>query len=239
MNATRLGISLIGNDVVDLSDPEALPSPRTSRFDDRVFNDAERQRITLSRDPIAERWSHWAAKEAGYKLVRKLNPDVIFSPRKIQVEFDPHSEISERSDTASSLSPRRGKVTATGHRFDCRIIRGERFVHALCTPSSDDSGESFGHRCLGATDPDHASPAGLSEAVRRLARTRIAEILGLDVEALTIQKEDGIPHLCMRGERLPVDLSLSHHGRVVAYACRFADSMSRESGLRDGLESLQ
>ena len=42
---------MIGNDVVDLSDPESAPAALHPRFDARAFCEAERERLAASRDP--------------------------------------------------------------------------------------------------------------------------------------------------------------------------------------------
>jgi phosphopantetheinyl transferase (holo-ACP synthase) len=55
---------LVGNDVVDLRDPENQPEAIHPRFDDRVFTWAERARILAAGSPHRMRWVLWAAKES-------------------------------------------------------------------------------------------------------------------------------------------------------------------------------
>ena len=64
---------MIGNDVVDLEDPETRPETFRPRFDERVFDPVERRAIAHDPRPHARRWAHWAAKEAAYKLARQLD----------------------------------------------------------------------------------------------------------------------------------------------------------------------
>jgi hypothetical protein len=59
---------------------------------------------------------------------------------------------------------------------------------------------------------------GQSLAVRGLARRALATRLGLEEAQLEIRKHDRIPHLYANGRPISGDLSLSHHGGVVAYA---------------------
>ena len=56
-----------------------------------------------------------------------------------------------------------------------------------------------------------------SASVRRLAATAIASTLGLDPSAVRIDRRP--PVALHRGRPLVTDLSLSHHGRFVAFAC--------------------
>ena len=82
---------MIGNDVVDLLDPESLPETLHPRFDTRVFTAREREAIAASPgdDAARARWKLWAAKEAAYKLARKRRPATVFSPHRFAVEVDP------------------------------------------------------------------------------------------------------------------------------------------------------
>jgi hypothetical protein len=54
--------------------------------------------------------------------------------------------------------------------------------------------------------------------VRLLAREHLAPLLGARVEQLEIARRGRIPVLRSAGHDAPFDLSLSHHGRFVAFA---------------------
>src|SRR5262245_4667090 len=77
----------IGNDVVDLGDPEALPGGPHPRFPSRVCNEQELCRIYAATDPMRMLWTHWAAKESAFKAMRKADPAVAFLPRSFRVEL--------------------------------------------------------------------------------------------------------------------------------------------------------
>src|SRR5437667_332795 len=114
--------------------------------------------------------------------------------------------------------------------------RGERFHVRLAAvrPTSDQNGmrraRDLAQQVVrGAGDPRaavHSAVARLparatgSEAVRRLAIARLSRLLAVAPEELAIRREGRIPALWLRGCRSPADLSLSHHGRFVAFACR-------------------
>ena len=57
---------MIGNDVVDLRDPDADPWRLHARFDERVFHPSERALIAASPQPGRTRWVLWALKESAY-----------------------------------------------------------------------------------------------------------------------------------------------------------------------------
>jgi len=76
---------MLGNDVVDLGDPESRAGARHARFDARAFDRTERALIATSPRGEHERWRLWAAKESAYKAARKEDPCTVFSPQRFAV----------------------------------------------------------------------------------------------------------------------------------------------------------
>ena len=228
---------MLGNDVVDLADVDARPETFRRRFEARVFAAQERQAIAEDEDPQACRWAHWGAKEAAYKLARQLDPRFVFSPIKLVACFEPRvlraktgaPEAGER-DTSAQFE-RRGRLSlaagpSTYERtcertrertrettIELRSFETGEFVHVVARPAGADWGavamavESLGGR---AEDP------GL--AVRRLALRRVAHELGVESRRLSIGRRDRIPTVELDGRTTQLALSLSHHGRFVAFA---------------------
>jgi hypothetical protein len=207
---------MVGNDVVDLRDRDVDPSTWSARFDERVFGEGERELLARSDRPVALRWTLWAAKEAAYKLVVKRDPDAVFSPSRYRVSL---------CEAAES-----GVVAAGPHVVPVRIQREADAVHAVAT--TDGEGVAFGLERLAPGAGLPIGAAQLSDAARRLAILGIAEELELDPEDVEIRKLGRIPELFVRGARLSGDLSLSHHGSVVAFA--FAPSRVRTRSTRPG-----
>jgi hypothetical protein len=186
---------VIGNDVVDLGDPE-LRGERHPRFDARVFDARERARIDAPGAPPWLRWALWAAKEAAYKLVCRRDPGRGFSPRRFQVRLG---------------ADLRGAVRAPGEPrpLPVRVSRQGDALHAVAHEPGLDP------RALLAA---LAAGDGSSEAARALACGRLAECLGAPPAALSVVRRGRIPELRLDGELAPLALSLSHHGRYVAFA---------------------
>jgi len=210
---------MVGNDVVDLRDPRLDLRPSRDRFDARICRAAECEAIRTAPDPSRERWCHWAAKEASYKLLRKMAPDTIFSPIRFEVEFDPIAR-----DTQAAMDfERRGRVVHGVERIDLMLHVRDGAVHALATPGHPGDLAEPGELVVGLLRLDDAgeiTPAHHSLAVRQLASAGVAERSGLPVERFTIVKRDRIPEFRFDGAPIGLDLSLSHHGRVVAFASR-------------------
>jgi hypothetical protein len=200
---------MVGNDVVDLRDPDADASTLHPRFDLRAFAECERSSLAAHADAPRERWAMWAAKEAAYKLARRLDGTVVFSPPRFVVSWD--SVDAQRCE-------RRGRVRHPAGPFDVLLREGDDHVHAIALlPGTDPAG-----LVAGIDRPDlrvtYAGPEGPGRSARALARAAVGRSLGLPLEALEVRKRGRVPELWLRGEPTAGDLSLSHHGALVAFA---------------------
>lgn len=191
---------MIGNDIVDLSDPESSRDARHSRFDRRVFTPEESRSLSMDHSDLHKRWILWSAKEAAYKAARRESADVAFSPARFVVDLD------------RSLC---GSVRYGIRHWPARVQIDGDCVHAVV---SED--ESFAGILSGACRLESNQLRDPSEGVRRFALSSIATELGLATSDLRIEKIDRIPQLILAGEAAPVALSLSHHGSYAGFACR-------------------
>jgi phosphopantetheinyl transferase (holo-ACP synthase) len=192
---------MVGNDVVDLGDSEARAAARHPRFDSRVFAPSELRWIDESDDDHLLRWSLWAAKESAYKIARRRDPRTVFAPSRFVIE------------RAAS------RCIRVHHERDCYpvtvSVRGG-CVHAVASfPRSEAS------VVLSGAEPHERGPdAEAGRAARSLAITRVAAWLCVDPSCLWIERDGRIPRLRRRDDGRDVaPLSLSHHGRFVAFAC--------------------
>jgi phosphopantetheinyl transferase (holo-ACP synthase) len=196
---------MVGNDVVDLADPDTRAEARHPRFDARVFDAGERALIESSPAPERTRWLLWAAKESAYKAARQGEPRIVFSPARFVVR---------REDGGRTV------VTVGDRQFRVETAADAEHVHAVARPAEDPAGPVYA-AVGGLAD---AGPAGL--AVRRLAIDAIARRLGLAPDAVAIGRDGRIPTLWIGGRRSTADLSLSHHGRFVAFACTLPETVA-------------
>jgi len=194
---------LVGNDVVDLHDPESQPEALHPRFDARVFSAGEREALSASGSPHSLRWSFWAAKESAYKMAKKVDAAVRFMPRDFLVRPVAEGWILVLHETGS---------------FEVRLERTDEWVHAVATLTAA-NGLSTHRSVTARIEPLEAPGADASRTVRESARAALSSRMDLPPEQVQIEAEQGIPVVLWRNRRLPVDLSLSHHGRFVAWAC--------------------
>jgi phosphopantetheinyl transferase (holo-ACP synthase) len=201
---------LVGNDIVDLHDPESRPEALHDRFDTRVFTADEREALTTSASAHALRWTLWAAKESAYKVAKKLDPAVRFLPRDFVVR---------------RLGEGRAVVVHETGPFDVRLRRTEEWVSAVATRMAANAASVMAanapeaHRSV-STGIERLEVHGAdpSQTVRELVCAALALRMNVPPGQVQIATDRGIPVARWRNRRLPVDLSLSHHGRFVAWA---------------------
>lgn len=193
----------VGNDIVDLRDPETRPGAVHPRFDHRVFTRRERSAMEEHSLPERLRWTLWAAKESAFKAARQLDPSVRFIPRRFAVRL---------------LDDARAEVRHRVGRFQVWLEEAHDWIHAVAAPDGEEDAADGGAppwRVDFLRDDDGAGP---SERARELAREALAPLLSLEPGELKIPAVAGIPEVRAGARRLALDLSLSHHGRLVACA---------------------
>lgn len=189
----------VGNDVVDLLDPGNQPDSIHPRFDRRVFSDSELQLIEEERSAAGRhtlRWTLWAAKESVFKLVQQCDEAVPFRPRSLE------TRLAAASDSA--------EVTFRGSVYSVALDITEDRVHAVARKPGTKPVSGI-HR-----PARHPSAADASILVRAQAVRTIGKHLGITPQEIEIAGR--IPRAMRNGKRLPVDVSLSHHGRYLAHA---------------------
>jgi hypothetical protein len=203
---------MIGNDVVDLRDADTRPETFRPRFDQRVFDPAERRAIERDSQPHARRWVHWAAKEAAYKLAKQVDENFVFSPSKLVAEFD-----SARPQAGDRVE-RRGVLTLPAptevgiRELELRSFETLDYVHVMALPAGADW-----EAVVWAVEPVEAE-TDTGQAVRTLARNCVARDLGISVERVAIGRRGRIPTVEIDGSPSTMVISISHHGLWVACA---------------------
>ena len=204
---------MLGNDVVDLDDPETRPETFRPRFDERVFDPVERRAIAHDPRPHARRWAHWAAKEAAYKLARRIDPRFVFSPVRLVARFEATEEADARGfERRGSLLLPEGLLPADMARLELRWTEDEGALHVVARPGGSDWAAVT--TALERIEPGEDA----SLAVRALASVSVARDLGIEPERVGIGAHGRMPHATIDDAVCGCVLSLSHHGRFVACA---------------------
>lgn len=220
----------VGVDIVDLTADRLRDRGLSQRFLDRVFTDAERDRIEAAVDAVSETWSLWAAKEAAFKVVSKLlGAPPVFEHKAFEVTDAPGTPPSE-------VRYRDVRVALTARAYPEHVV-----VHAWNDPSSlvmvSEMGQDAAQDLLEFSEPfdawcrthftaeeQEALHSRASAFVRLLARRDAARFLDLEETRLSIRAGPGTtgrrpPYLFVDGRESPsTDVSFSHHGNRLAWA---------------------
>jgi len=206
---------MVGNDVVDLADADVRAGARHPRFEQRAFAPCERRRIEVERAGGPLRWILWAAKESAYKVAKRLDATTVFSPARFVVELD------------DSL---RGRVWHGDDAYPVQVTRRGDCLHAIATePGGAPENVVAGVRRLAGAETGDCEAAAAGREARAFAVAEIAPRLAVSADSLIVSRRGRIPQLHHRDGREAAALSLSHHGRFVAYACALAQPRGESS----------
>ena len=196
----------VGNDVVDLRDPDNQPAAIHQRFDLRAFGETELDLLAATSGVETRhrlRWTLWAAKESALKYLRQIDPDLPFRPRDF---------------TVSLAAPAGGRVAHREAELDLVLDVTPARIHAVAVDSAGDRAAAA-RRVAKIGDERPAPPGEASKEVRRLAAREVGRLLGLPAMAIEVRaRARSAPRARHRGKVLPVDLSLSHDGAWIACA---------------------
>ena len=214
-------VGYLGNDVVDLDDAESDTTTLSPRWLERVYTARERRLIDDAADTSRMHWRLWAAKEAAFKWARQVRPRTIFSPPKFEVMLGDDLESTggrpDPLDTTIRMSLG-GRVEWDGQRVSLVIEEGAGFVHAWV--SERNHGVPTPRREVARLPESLLQDAcGPSTFVRRRLLQDARRCLGndSDIHDFEVVRDGRVPQLRSSRGLESASVSLSHHGRFVAF----------------------
>ncbi len=210
----------VGNDIVDLSSEDASGKQNDIRFLKKILNAEESKDFNEASDKFRALWQLWTAKETGYKIGKKLNADLVFSPKKFKVSLTSGHVAWEENLVYVRWEKRADYLYCIG--TNANTPEGiERCVSqiAFYDPLPEDAEAQAGRGDFSDREQESIF-SGESAAVRKLAKSLLSESGLTNVEIVRPPLKDrfGPPQVFANGCLSSYDLSLSHHGRYVAAA---------------------
>lgn len=203
---------LVGNDLIDLCEPEIKKKSKNERFIRRVLSDNEYIEIKKQKSPDIFLWSLWSAKESAYKILKKIIPDLVFSHSKFKVE---------KTDKDSGI------VKYANYIIPVKWFYKKAWIHCIATYSENkvdpkclewdvvETSQIETNQCF--TGEEEASIYSTeSKAVRELAKETLSRNSLDDVEIIRFPQgvRFGPPEIWKDGgPLLDWDISMSHDGR--------------------------
>ena len=230
----------VGVDVVDLGDPRCQGKTEDARFLARVLAQVERDAVAAAPDAARVLWRLWAAKEAAFKVVSKLRgspPPFVHAAFRVDpagtLSRDGFGQVHWEHLTVRvhwhEQADRVGAIAWDGPTGDEPVEWGWGAASEL-DPAPDDPLETLVLRLSeGERAPVHSRGSAL---VRLAARAALATALAADEGRVAVISREGPkgrmpPEALLDGRAAPADVSLSHHGRWIAWAIRLAEPETR------------
>ena len=154
----------------------------------------------------------WSCKESAYKARGKQDHRKPFCPINFQVYHSPVCPKGTGNYTALS-----GQVENEGHILITKSWVCNDYIHSICSTEGFDGMNII----YGLRKNVNVPPGRQSACVRKLVIGNLAHKLNVDVRNIKIKKdrETEIPVAMIDNSDSEMDLSLSHDGEFVAFAC--------------------
>jgi len=207
----------IGNDIVDLTTNDALTYPTNSRFVNRVLSKEEQIFFFNHANDIKIFWLHWSAKEAVYKIIKKIEPKTFFSY---------HAYVLTLQEVTSESAY--GFVTYQDDKYPVAFSISTVLIHCVAAPMKAKGhlvSEVKAHDKISTLDisfsPRELSSIHSSESflVRCLVKNMLKDVTGMDYEIYRrpLLQKFGPPEVWMSGMKCEtLDISMSHDGNFCA-----------------------
>ena len=189
---------MIGNDIVDLGLAMKEGTWKRPGFQKKVFAVEEQKLIAHSSKAFLLIWRLWSMKESAYKLYIRLGGKRFFNPSKLVCKVE---------------SKTRGSVRVDDQVFTTSSLIEDDYV--------------FSTAAIKATQPFQSQVIELqssnyeiqSRDTKSGALTQVAKQRSFNLEAMEIRKSpSGVPEAFHQGLKIPIDLSLSHHGKFGVFS---------------------
>ncbi|MEM7374568.1 MAG: 4'-phosphopantetheinyl transferase superfamily protein [Bacteroidota bacterium] len=192
---------MIGNDIVSLAEVGESRSTN-ERFLQKVLSPQERQWLDSQDDQEVALWTLWALKESSYKAHYKRYRYRSFAPKSFNCTVLPHGQTA--------------CIQVADSTYQGFWHIQDDVIHAVSHPDSLPKNQIWYNRLSQQIGVD--SQRELSKSLQHALIVEIAQRFDLPEASLSINKLAGIPFLYQENQHLPIDLSLSHHGRWGGFA---------------------
>ncbi|GAA4820731.1 4'-phosphopantetheinyl transferase [Marinicella pacifica] len=188
---------MIGNDIVDYQFDKK--KYLNHRWLQRILTPLEQQHVLTATRPNRYLWSLWAAKEASYKALQRINPSLTFSPSAYALSVSSLNNLHHNEQKLSAA------IDFENHRLSLRFYwPKETVVHCLACHNPENwihLHSLFEHR------PHLSGYQQQSLAVRELAQTLLKKH---HIHADIIRPNQSMPGYSKPGAPILVDPQTGH-----------------------------
>lgn len=211
-----------GNDIVALL---SVNKQRTGqfRFYSQILSGPEQ--ALYHQPPLADMpfetyvWLLWSVKESAYKYLKRILPDLVFSPTKIVIQYItiPSSPLMTSFKNTHCENNGNKEEFYSGMLIYASYVlyfRSKITEDWIATVANDD--ENFENVCWGIQSIDDNSYYHQSKAARTLLLKRVSSFFPGDFH---VKKNPiGYPDILIGTQNMHISASLAHDDRFVAYS---------------------
>lgn len=220
---------MIGNDIIDLRVANLKNNWQRERYLGKIFTANELKVIHNAEDKSLVIWYFWSMKEAVYKIISRKNQQRFFAPKSFdcQLGIDLSSELWERKvfskvNTTQFVPknslPKSDICIYKNQVFQTQTFQSKNQLHTLAK-TLDISFQNIHHYLFKIPKSNYATQ---SKITHQQLITQYAKFTRISKMNLSIKKNElGIPNLYFKNKRLPVLISISHHGNWGGFAIKF------------------
>jgi phosphopantetheinyl transferase (holo-ACP synthase) len=207
----------LGNDVVATNLSRSIDKHLDTRFLNKVFTNTEQNIINAATNPNIILWAMWAGKEAAFKALKKIYPNLIFSPKKFQIDIYPDVDVRDEITCIGTIT--HGKHILAGK---WEFNPNKHFVHCVAGFASTKQNLTVAYT-MSLTNY-HVFAINPNNHVEESAQTRSGAIKylisrGLNTKIKIVRESSSPPQLFINNQLLKnIDLSLSHDQVYAAVA---------------------
>jgi phosphopantetheine--protein transferase-like protein len=209
----------VGNDIVVLN-PHSIARETSPKFYSKFITEEEFN----SYDPSIMSfhnyiWLLWSVKEAVYKFINRINPELLFSPLRLAVinvtkQKAPNANLIGEEGRGFAYYHIAAQASLDDRPVDIRSIITDGYIATFAAEKND-----FVNMFWGIERIYNTSPANQSAEVRQFALQRLQSLhtkLVMDIKRCNTLP---IPRAFANDILMPfIPVSFSHHFNYVAYA---------------------
>jgi phosphopantetheinyl transferase (holo-ACP synthase) len=189
---------MIGNDIVDLELAKTAHRWRASRFQEKIFCEHEREVIANASDSFLALWRMWTMKESAFKAFKRTDPNSIFSPSNYRCRL---------------ISEKLGYIIYNEQQLKTTTVVGSKYIYTFVSiyPSKTQMNKFL--------ESDTANHPYLKKQIYQNLRLEVSGMLFKNPDQILLKKSiDGVPFAYYKNQKLPILISISHHGRYGAFS---------------------
>jgi phosphopantetheinyl transferase (holo-ACP synthase) len=213
-----------GNDIVSLTATNVIRT-KSPEFYSKIISLAERALFdTLDQSALPfDRfvWLLWSVKESAYKYLNRLNPGIVFTPVKFEVqsiEIPPGYSCSGIFADEFTRCGFKDMVSFNGLVvFEDKKLFSKTMIFNEFIASFVNANNDFETVFWGVKRIEDTAYKCQSAMIRDFTLNTLCKVLGSG-DLIIGKNDDEIPVVSNKGKRLDVPVSLSHHEHWVAFS---------------------